>query len=177
MNKEINKGIKEKASESSDPAQSTFRIKLVSSPHIILFVIILIATVVIWFGFLVPDENLGNMRLAILHVGILAVAALALWQILVTGRSQWTVNHETIQVVWTRKFLGHHGNPVVIKWSEIESITRGADPNYYTLKINLQSGQTLKFFHDNLTLRDDFEALLKDLNQHLTRRGLAMVRL
>lgn len=106
MNKEINKGIEDKAPRSSDPGSSTFRITLVSSPHIILFVIILIATVVIWFGFLVPDENRGNMRLAILHVGILAVAAVALWHILVTGRSQWTVDRETIWVVWTRNFPG-----------------------------------------------------------------------
>jgi hypothetical protein len=103
-------------------------------------------------------------------VFVVAVIAYFLWQLFVTGRTLWTVDDNEIKIVWTRRFILTSGLDTVIKWSEIEDISQGLDPKYYNLKIKLVSGDTLKYFHDNLTTRDDFEEMLKTLYQTLSTK-------
>jgi hypothetical protein len=82
----------------------------------------------------------------------------------VTAKTQWTINDDGIYMTWIKQFAFTHNDDITIKWNEIESISRGLDPNYYNLKIKLISGQTIRFYHDTLTTRDDFQEFLKALN-------------
>lgn len=104
---------------------------------------------------------------------IIAFIAYLLWQLFVTGQTLWTIDDNEIKIVWTKKLALVGGIDTVIKWSEIKDISQGLDPKYYNLRIKLVSGDTLKYFHDNLTTRDDFEEMLKTLYQTLNKKKAA----
>lgn len=104
---------------------------------------------------------------------IIAFIAYLLWQLFVTRQTLWTIDDNEIKIVWTKKLALVGGIDTVIKWSEIKDISQGLDPKYYNLRIKLVSGDTLKYFHDNLTTRDDFEEMLKTLYQTLNKKKAA----
>jgi hypothetical protein len=144
-----------------------YKVKLVSQPHAILLIIVLLIVFLVSAGTLLPSGGLQNKGLAILLVSVLAFVSYILWQILVTGRTIWTIDEKEIKIVWTKKFIFQDGKDIIIKWSEIKDISRGLDPQYYNLKIKLHSGDTIKYFHDTMTTRDEFEEMLKVLYQTL----------
>ncbi|MEP7373894.1 MAG: hypothetical protein ABI675_10925 [Chitinophagaceae bacterium] len=144
-----------------------YKVKLVSQAHAILLIIVLLGVFLISAGTFLPPGGLKNEGLSILLVSIVVFVSYTLWQIFVTGRTVWTIDENEIKIVWTKKFIFQDGKDIVIKWSEIKDISRGLDPQYYNLKIKLVSGDTLKYFHDTLTTRDDFEKMLKTLYQTL----------
>jgi hypothetical protein len=148
----------------------TYKIKLVSQTNAIAFIITCLAIFLISAGTLLPRDGLQNGALSIFVVFIVAFIAYFLWQLFVTGRTVWTIDDNEIKIVWTKKFALVGGIDTVIKWSEIKDISQGPDPKYYSLKIKLVSGDTLKYFHDNLTTRDDFEQMLKTLYQTLNAK-------
>lgn len=88
-----------------------------------------------------------------------------MWQRFVTGRTEWTIDSSGIQVKWVKQFYLSNNEDINLKWNEIESISRGFDPNYYNLKIQRTSGQKIKFYHDTLTTKDDFKEFIKNLHQ------------
>lgn len=145
----------------------SYKIKLVSQPHAILLILVLLVIFLVSAVTLLPSGGLQDTGLSILLVSIVAIISYILWQIFVTGRTLWTIDTNEIRIVWTKKFYFNDGKDVIIKWSEIKDISRGPDPQYYSLKIKLQSGDTIKYFHDTLTKRDDFEEMLKVLYQTL----------
>jgi hypothetical protein len=144
-----------------------YKVKLVSQPHAILLIIVLLIVFLVSAGTLLPSGGLQNKGFAILLVSVLAFVSYILWQILVTGRTIWTIDEKEIKIVWTKKFIFQDGQDIIIKWSEIKDISRGLDPQYYNLKIKLHSGDTIKYFHDTMTTRDEFEEMLKVLYQTL----------
>ena len=148
----------------------TYKVKLVSQANAVAFIIIGLAIILISAGTLLPRGGLQNGALSIFVVFVVAVIAYFLWQLFVTGRTLWTVDDNEIKIVWTRRFILTSGLDTIIKWSEIEDISQGLDPKYYNLKIKLVSGDTLKYFHDNLTTRDDFKEMLKTLYQTLSTK-------
>ena len=88
-----------------------------------------------------------------------------LWQRFVTARTEWSIDNNGINMTWIKQFSFNHKDGITLKWNEIESIKRGFEPNYYSLKIKLVTGQKIKFYHDTLTTRDDFDQFIKTLNQ------------
>jgi len=145
----------------------TYKVKLVSQTNAIAFIVTgLVAVLVSAWKFL-PKNGLQNEGLAILIVAGLAVVAYFLWQLFVTGRTIWTIDENEIKIEWTKKFVLADIEDTIIKWSEVKDISRGSDPQYYNLVIDLTSGYTIKYFHDTLTMRDDFEDMLKTLYQTL----------
>ena len=94
-----------------------------------------------------------------------------LWQKFVIGRTEWTVDNDGISIIWTKRPL-ERTKDLTIKWKEIEKIFQGSDTKYYHLKIKLNSGDSLSFFHDYLTTKDDFENLVKELYQRLNNKKL-----
>jgi hypothetical protein len=144
-----------------------YKVKLVSQAHAILLIIVLLVVFLVGAGTLLPSGGLQNEGLAILLVSAVAFVSYILWQIFVTGRTIWTIDEKEIKIVWTKKFIFQDGKDVIIKWSEIKDISRGLDPQYYNLKIKLYSGDTIKYFHDTMTTRDEFEEMLKVLYQTL----------
>lgn len=140
---------------------------MVSQTNAIFFIVTgLVAVLVSAWKFL-PKDGLQNEGLAILIVSVLAVVTYFLWQLFVTGRTIWTVDENEIKIVWTKKFVLDDSEDAVIKWSDVKDISRGSDPQYYNLMIDLRSGYTMKYFHNTLTKRDDFEEMLKTLYQTL----------
>lgn len=145
----------------------TYKVKLVSQTNAIVFIVTGLVVVLVSAWKFLPKDGLQNEGLAILLVSGLAVVAYFLWQLFVTGRTIWTVDENEIKIEWTKKFVLGHNEDTVIKWSEVKEISRGSDPQYYNLMIDLMSGYTMKYFHDTLTTRDDFEEMLKTLYQTL----------
>ncbi len=86
-----------------------------------------------------------------------------LWQQLVTGRTEWTIDNDGFSLNWIKQFAFSKQPDINFKWKEIESIVRSFDLNYYKLNIKLASGQTIKFYHDSWA-KDDFKELIIILN-------------
>jgi hypothetical protein len=143
----------------------TYKVKLVSQTNAIVLIITGLVIILVSAGTLLPPGGLQNEGLSILLVSILAFITYILWQIFVTGRTQWTIDDNEIKILWTKKFFLADCSDTTIRWSEIENISRGLDPQYYNLKIKLVSGDTVKYFHSSG--RDDFEEMLKKLYQTL----------
>ena len=150
-----------------------YKVKLVSQANAIVFTIIFLTVVFVSTGIFLPRGGLQNEGLAILVVSIVVLIGYFLWLIFVTGRTLWTIDENEIKIVWTKKFIFDYNHDIIIKWSEIKDISRGPDPQYYTLKIKLVSGDTIKYFHDTLTTRDDFKEMLKTLYQTLKDKKAA----
>ena len=87
-----------------------------------------------------------------------------------TGKTEWTLDSEGIKIIWTKRFALANPKDLNIKWDEIQSISRGFEPHYYNLRIKLASGDTIRFYHDILTTRDDFENLITSLNQTVSKK-------
>jgi hypothetical protein len=151
-----------------------YKVKLVSQAHAILLITALLVTFLVTARTLLPPGGLENKGLAILFVSMAAFVSYILWQIFVTGRTIWTIDEDEIKITWAKRFIFQDGRGVIIKWSDIKDISRGIDPQYYNLKIKLHSGETIKYFHDTLTTRDDFEEMLKLLYQTLKTRKLQL---
>ena len=150
-----------------------YKVKLVSQPHAIVFAIILIVTILVSATTLIPPGGLQNPGLSILVVSVVAIISYILWQKFVTGKTVWTIDEREIKITWIKKFPFNDGKDIVIKWSEIKDISRGLDRQYYNLKIKLITGETLRYFHDVLTTRDDFQEMLKTLYQTLNEKKAA----
>lgn len=139
---------------------STYKVKLVSQPHAIALLLILITVLFVEAWAFFPTHN------TILWIFILAGhfgLAMFLWQKYVTGRTEWQIDDKRVIITFTKKFAFHIGRPYEFEWDDIEKIWQGRDGNYYNLKIRLTSGETINFFHDTLTTRDEFEEMLKTL--------------
>jgi len=88
-----------------------------------------------------------------------------MWQIFVTGRTCWILDGNGVSMTWTKQFAFCNNSGIVIPWSEIKKISKGLDPNYYILKIDLTTDSTLRFIHDPMVTRDDFQMLIAALNE------------
>lgn len=112
--------------------------------------------------------------LAISIAALAAILSYILWQYLVTGRTEWTIDETGVQIIWLKHFALSRNEDISINWADIESFKDKADPNYHTLKIRLHTGQMLKFYHDNLTTGDDYKQLREDFEQALQAKRNAV---
>jgi hypothetical protein len=142
---------------------NTYKIKIVSQTNAIILVTFLL---IVFIGgvFLFIPHGLSHF-LAVTVTFVSMTITYFLWQHVVTGRTEWTVDSNGISITWVKQYSFATKADINLKWEEIESIGRVFDPNYYNLKIKLVSGQKFNFFHDTLTTRDDFKELIKALNQ------------
>ena len=117
----------------------------------------------------IPYNPISKSFSTIIVIILLGIVWL-LWQKFVTGRTEWTLEKNEIKIIWTKKFALTNKKDLNIQWSEIQNISRGFEPHYYNLKIKLNSGDTIRFYHDILTTRDDFENLIVALYQTLSKK-------
>ena len=143
----------------------TYTVKLVSQRNAIILIFLLLAFFLI-SGIALLPKTMSTFSSTIC-VAIDFVISYFLWQKFVTGKTEWTVDDLEIKIIWTKKFTLADNKDFNFKWTEIENIKRGIDPQYYNLQVKLVSGQIIKFFHDTLTTKDDFEDLLKILYKKL----------
>jgi hypothetical protein len=148
---------------------TTFKIKLVSQTNAIIVVIVLLT---LFFSGAILFQNILNKIPDIIFFTVILAVSYFGWQIFATGRTEWTVTNKEVTIIWTKTFALTYNENLTIQWNDIENISRGLDPQYYNLKIKLTSGKTIKFYHDTLTTRDDFEELLKTLYQSLNDKKL-----
>ena len=135
-----------------------YKVKLVSQASAIAYVILVLLGFFLTVHFLRPKIN------STLFLATWVMVGYFLWQKFVTGRTEWTITNDNLKIVWTKRPL-ERTKDLILEFSEISNISKGLDPQYYHLKINLKSGETLSFFHDPLTTRDDFEELIVILKQ------------
>jgi hypothetical protein len=149
---------------------TTYNVKLVSFTNSVVLVIALLILFFSSAAFFLPKGGLQNSRLSILASAISLGFGWLMWQIFVTGRTRWTLDDNGLSMIWTKQFAFYRNSGVVIPWSEIKKISKGLDPNYYILKIDLATDSTLRFIHDPMVTRDDFQALIAAINEkhHLT---------
>jgi hypothetical protein len=145
---------------------TVYKVKLVSQKNSIVLILCLLTC---FFGIIKIFSNTPvNQHYLIIIVCIIIPVSLLSWQLFVTGRSEWTLDNDLIRIHWTKPFtLSNDIEDITILWSDIEKIYRGPDPNYYTLKIRLLNGIVVKFYHDNLTMRDEFNELVTALNEKI----------
>ncbi|GHB63869.1 hypothetical protein GCM10007390_17130 [Persicitalea jodogahamensis] len=146
---------------------------MVSQTNAIVLFITGSITVIVSAEVLLPPSGLQNRGLSILIASIIIFIFYVLWQKFVTGKTAWEIDQNEIKIVWTKKFILGDSKDTTIKWSEINDISQGAGPKYYKLQIKLATGDTMKYFHDNLTIRDDFGEMIKALCQISERRNTA----
>jgi len=145
---------------------TTYKIKFVSKTNSIFLIIALLTIFLVGMGSFNP-HGLHNTALSILLAVVSIIVAYFLWQIFVTGRIEWTTNDNGVTVIWTKKFMLADNKDFSLKWTEIESISRGSDTNYYDLKIKLVTGETMRFYHDHFTTGDDFQEFIKVITHTL----------
>jgi hypothetical protein len=128
-----------------------YRIKLISQTNVGLLIFSLLTIFFVLVATVIPFSV------------VLFVGAYFLWKKYVTGIAIWTLNEDSILIVWEKRFFRANTPDYTFKWSEINKIWRGMDPNYYNLKFKFGSGKTITFFHNGGN--DDFDDLLIALFQ------------
>jgi hypothetical protein len=142
-----------------------YKVKLVSQTNAILLIaaalLFFFAEVLIFY-----PHGLKNQALSILVPVLHLALVIYLWQKFVTGKTEWAIDKTGVRIKWIKRFPLRNSGDYSFKWDEIESVRRGFyDPRYYTLKIELNSGQTYAFYHGNSIVTDDFKAMLTTLYQ------------
>lgn len=144
-----------------------YNVKFVSQINIILFLLFAIIYYLIVFNLFTPLDGLKDETKAISITITEFVILYFLWQKFVTGRTEWTIDDSCISINWIKKFPLLDNKNLILKWEEVENITDRSDPNYHTLRITLIDGQVIKFYHDNLTTRDNYGDLTLALYERL----------
>lgn len=139
----------------------TYKVKLVSQPHAIAFVIVVLICVFTEAAIFFP---LSNKSLAIPLMVLEFAFAIFLWQKFVTGWTEWRVEDDRITISWTKRFAFSKLEDYIFQWKDIDKIWQGMDTNYYNLKFRFKSGETITFFHASFGT-DDFRELLAILYQ------------
>ena len=141
---------------------NTYQIKIVSLRNSVILIFVLLT---IFIGGIILFNDIVKQIPTIIFILLAMTIAYFSWQKFVTGRTEWTIDKAGIYMTWIKQFYFSSEDDIKLKWNEIESIKQGFDPNYYTLKIKFISGEKIKFYHDNLTTKDDFKEFIKILNQ------------
>ena len=139
----------------------TYKVKLVSQTSSIAIIILLLIS--FFIGMTVFEKYVKTFPVYLFIILFVLITYLV-WQKYVTGRTEWTISPQELIIHWTKRPL-ERTKDLTLKLSDIYKISRGLDPHYYHLKITLISGQTLSFFHDSLTFKDDFSDLIETLYQ------------
>jgi hypothetical protein len=149
---------------------TTYNVKLVSFTNSVVLIIALLISFFTCASIFIPKGGLQNTGLSILLSAISLGFAWLMWQIFVIGRTRWTLDDNGLSMAWTKQFAFCNNSGIVIPWNEIKKISKGLDPNYYILKIDLTTGSTLRFIHDPMVTRDEFQVLIDAINEkhHLT---------
>jgi len=143
---------------------TVYKVKFVSQVSAIAFIIVLFTAIILTN--VIPELKPVNRIPTIPYISALVIISYILWQKFVTGRTEWIISDETLNIKWTKRPL-ERAKDINLKWTEIAKISQGSDRTYYHLKIVLTSGDTVSFFHDPLTTRDDFDSLIKTLYQNV----------
>lgn len=143
---------------------TTYKVKLVSQTNAAILIVGVLTVFICGVLYFIP-HGAGSNGSAWLVTAVSFGVVYFLWQRFVTGRTEWTIDANEISIIWTKKFPFSGEIDLTIKWDDVKEISKGPDPQYYCLRIKLVSGMTIKFYHDSLTTRDDFEECLKTLNQ------------
>ena len=150
-----------------------YKVKLVSQTNAIVLFITGFTIFTVSAEALLPPGGLQNRGLSILLASITVFIFYVFWQKFVVEKTIWEIDENEIKIVWTKKFVFGSSKDTTIRWSEIKDVSQGSGPYYYKLQIKLTTGDTLKYFHDNLTVRDDFNEMIKALYQIAERRNTA----
>ena len=139
----------------------TYKVKLVSQPHAIAFVIVVLICLFTEAAIFFP---LSNPSFAIPLTVLEFALAIFLWQKFVTGWTEWKIEDDTITISWTKRFAFSKLEDYIFQWKDIDKIWKGMDTNYYNLKFKFKSGETITFYHASFGT-DNFSELIVILYQ------------
>lgn len=146
----------------------TYNVKFVSQAHSIALIFLLLVTFFVIAARFFPIQD---KFVSVLVIIVFAIIAYLSWQKFVTGRTEWTIDEDGITMKWIKPFAFNDSKDLTLAWEEIENIRQGPDPQYDTIKIDTISGETFKFYHDNLTTRDDYEEFKKLLYDNFNTKN------
>ena len=129
---------------------TNYKVKLVSQANAVIVIVLALISIfsftLLFFPHGMPQSS------AIVFVVITGFIFWCLWQYFATGRTEWEINDETINIHWTKPFM------LTGKKDD------GMDPQYQILRVLLFGGRKFKFIHHPLTTRDDFDVMIDALN-------------
>jgi hypothetical protein len=149
-------------SSGQDQTMATYKIKLVSQTNATVLIVALLAVIITIACVFFPHGTHNSGLTALLLIADMAIAWYG-WQLVVVGRTEWTISETEVNVVWTRKFPLAAVEDYHLKWTDIKNIRKGFDPNYDIVYIVLNAGEEIRFIHSPITMRDDFRDCLVEL--------------
>jgi len=149
---------------------ASYNIKLVSKTNAGVLIVGLLAVFFCGILIFIP-HGVHNTGMSMMITAVCLIVVYFLWQRFATERTEWTVDEKEVNITWIRKFPFTVGEEIVFTWDEVKMISRGSDRQYYNLKVELITGQTIKFYHDTLTTGDDFEECLKTMHQIFSQKN------
>jgi hypothetical protein len=100
---------------------------------------------------------------------LIGVLGYFLWQKLVRGLTTWKVDEFGISITWVKNFIADKRDDMLLKWSDLASVNEEFVRHYYQLNIQIKTGDIIKFYISRSTSRADFDNLLKEINERLTK--------
>lgn len=144
----------------------TYKVKVVSPKNSFLVLLFMFAFFGATIGMLPSISKLVALVTTFLYFAL----GYLLWQKFAIGRTAWTIDHDAITIIWTKKIFLKNCENMHLKWTEVKNISKRIAPNDELVKIKLISGETIKFYHYRPTLKDDFEEMFKALDHTLKEK-------
>lgn len=145
-----------------------YNINVVSQKNAIILIFGLIVLFFLVLTLLLPFL-LNNQVLFYFIVILIGVLGYFLWQKLVRGLTTWKVDEFGISITWVKNFIADKRDDMLLKWSDLASVNEEFVRHYYQLNIQIKTGDIIKFYISRSTSRADFDNLLKEINERLTK--------
>jgi len=145
-----------------------YNINVVSQKNAIILIFGLIVLFFLVLILLLPFLS-NNQVLFYFIVILIGVLGYFLWQKLVRGLTTWKVDEFGISITWVKNFIADKRDDMLLKWSDLASVNEEFVRHYYQLNIQIKTGDIIKFYISRSTSRADFDNLLKEINERLTK--------
>jgi hypothetical protein len=145
-----------------------YQVNLVSQKNSVFLILGLIALFFLALFLLLP-LLLNNEILIYAAATMIAILGYFMWQKFVRGVTSWKVDESGVSITWLKKFVAEKCDDVNLNWSQIESVNEEFIRHYYQLTIYTVKGEELKYYISRATSRSDFDSLLKEINERLSK--------
>jgi len=119
-----------------------------------------------------------GVYMAIMHVNdvyffiliLFGLAALVfIPDLLSTASTEWSITEKEIKIKWLSQFLFHKTQDQTITWDNIEEYKFQLQRRFSFFKLKLRDNISLKYWHSNSAVEDDFDAFLINFQKHVLK--------
>jgi len=146
-------------------AMSTYRLRLVSFRNTCIIVILYLLLLVILELLLFP--KIKNELLYGLVIMAFLGAFYFIWEKLVIGITEWTIDTNGVKMHWLKQFGFDKQDDFSAEWKYIGNFTSKDRREVFSIK--LSDGRSIKFSHDTQTRKDDYKAFKNDFRQAISQ--------